>query len=143
MAPAPLPRRPQVGETIRRIRVARELSLADVARKAGVSVASLSRMETNKQSVDVSLLETLADILGVTAASVLGEAGGNGHGDPDELAGRLSALSAPERTRIFLASSRRRDSKQVGAVLDDLVSTVDLVRDELLQVQRNIKRRKR
>lgn len=135
--------RPQVGEAIRRLRVEQQLSLARVAVKAGVSVATLSRVETNKQSVDVGLLERLADILGVTAGAILGEANGDGHDGAEELAHRLSLLSAPERTRIFLSASRSRDPRQIGALLDDLLSTVDLVREELLQVQRNMKRRKR
>lgn len=128
-----------VGETLRRFRIERQLSLAAVAEEAGVSVATLSRVETNKQSVDVALLLELARILEVPPAEIIG-----GDGDADDvgsLARRLATLRPADRTRVFLESSRRGNGKQVQATIDDLLLTIDVLREELLAVRRAVRRR--
>ena len=130
---------PPIGETLRRLRNAKALSLAGVAEQAGISVATLSRVETNKQSLDVPLLLTLAQILDVTPAEILGA---REDGDATAALRRgLARLPAAERTRVFLQSSRRNTPKELQATLDDLLSTVDILRDELLAVQRAVRRR--
>lgn len=129
-----------IGANLRRARVERELSLARVASEAGVSVATLSRVETEKQSVDVALLVTLARILGLSAAELLGEPATD---DPTALARGMARLSTADRTKVFLDASRYRDGKQLGAILDDLVTTIDLMREELLRVQQSVRQRKR
>ena len=132
---------PAVGDMLRRLRVERQLSLAGVAAQAGVSVATLSRVETSKQTLDVPMLQTLARILGVPAGEILGEDGNDD--DPATLERRLARLSGADRTKLFLDASRRRNAKELGNVLDDLLSTIDVLRDELLEVQRSVRRRKR
>lgn len=131
-----------VGETLRRLRTDRELSLAGVAQQAGISVATLSRVETNKQNLDVGLLMTLARILGVPAGEILGN-GGDGN-DHDALARRLGALRMPDRTKVFLQSSpKRHGQKDLQATIEDLLSTVDILRDELEAVQRAVRTRRK
>lgn len=128
-----------IGETLRRFRIERHLSLAAVAEEAGVSVATLSRVETNKQSVDVALLLELARILDVPPAEILG-----GDGEVDDvgsLARRLATLRPADRTRVFLESSRRGNGKQVQTTIDDLLLTIDVLREELLAVRRAVRRR--
>ena len=128
-----------IGEALRRFRTERQLSLAAVAEEAGVSVATLSRVETNKQSVDVALLFELARILGVAPAEIIG-----GDGEADDvgsLARRLATLRPADRTRVFLESSRRGNGKQVQATIDDLLLTIDVLREELLSVRRAVRRR--
>jgi transcriptional regulator with XRE-family HTH domain len=132
-----------VGETLRRLRTERELSLASVAEKAQISVATLSRVETNKQTIDVHLLVTLARILEVPAGEILGDDGDTN--DVDAVSRKLAQLAPADRTRAYLQAARRRSAKEVSSTLDDLLSTVDLLRDELLSVQRAVggSRRKR
>ncbi|HEX6099031.1 MAG TPA: helix-turn-helix transcriptional regulator [Thermoanaerobaculia bacterium] len=130
-----------VGENLRRIRGERQLSLADVAEKARISVATLSRIETSKQNFDVEVLLTLAGILGVSPAEILGAA--NGNDDTHALTHALSRLRTADRARIFLDSSRRRKPQDAAARVDDLLLTIDLLREELVEVQRAVRRRKR
>lgn len=132
---------PLIGNTLRRLRAARGLSLAGVAEQAGISTATLSRVETNKQNLDVELLLALARILRVPAGEILGD-GVDGN-DPDTLARRLSELRPADRTKVILQSARRRRPNELQTTLDDLLATVELLRDELLSVQRAVRRRKR
>jgi transcriptional regulator with XRE-family HTH domain len=129
-----------IGPSLRRLRTEQKLALSAVASRAGISVATLSRIETNKQSIEVGLLSTLAGILGVSARDLFG-----GEDEVEDLAmlsRRIGALSRAERTKVFLESSRRpRDAKQLSPVLDDLVSTVEMLREELLNVQRALRGR--
>jgi transcriptional regulator with XRE-family HTH domain len=133
--------KPQIGESLRQVRSERRLSLATVAEKAGVSIATLSRVETNKQNVDVDLLLVLARVLEVPVSVLLGQ--------PDEaddvhvLSRRLAKLPSADRTRIFLDAARRRDPAQLSALVDDLLSMVDVLREELIAVQRAVRRKKR
>ena len=129
-----------VGPTLRRLRMERDVALSAVAEQAGISIATLSRIETNKQSIEVGLLLTLARILGVSAADVLGEDGERN--DVESLSRRIAALPADERSKVFLQSSRRRKAKDLQPVLDDLVSTVELLREELLSVRSAVRRRR-
>ena len=135
------PDRHQIGVTLRRVRLERELSLADVAGKAGISVATLSRVETDKQNVDVTLLLTLAEVLDVPGAELIG--GDRDGDDPNALVRKLGRLRPSERTKIFLQSAGRREAKPLGAVVDDLLTTVEILREELLHVQRAVRGRAR
>jgi transcriptional regulator with XRE-family HTH domain len=60
-----------LGMAIREIRKAKGLSLQVVSDKAGKSVATLSRIEAGRQSVDVGTLMVLADILDFSAGVLL------------------------------------------------------------------------
>jgi transcriptional regulator with XRE-family HTH domain len=129
-----------IGDNLRHARLAQELSLAEVAGKVGISVATLSRVETDKQGIDVALLLKLAGVLGIPAAEILGGQSGGGE-DTDSLARRLARLRPADRKKVILASARRPDRKQLATVMDDMLSTVDVLREELLQVQRAVRRR--
>lgn len=134
--------RSEIGARLRSARQLRQLSLSDVASRAGISVATLSRLETSKQSVDVELLTTLAGILGIAPARLLGP--GEDSQDLELLADRLAALRAAERAEIMRAAARRRQKqKDLGAVVDDLLATLDILRDELEQVARATRKRRR
>jgi transcriptional regulator with XRE-family HTH domain len=130
-----------VGERLRRIRGERQLSLAAVAQKAGISVATLSRVETEKQSVDVSLLLTLASILGVTASEILGEH--DKVDDSEDLIRRMSRLRPEERTRIYLTSVTQRQSMPLSHMMTSLLATADALREEVLNAQQILRRRGR
>jgi len=127
-----------VAEELRRLRTDRRLSLTKVAEKAGISVATLSRVETNKQNLDIPLLFTLARVLGVSPAEIVGDGNGDGGRDKDNLMHRLSMLRTSERARLLLAT-RRRESKELVTTVDDLLATLDMMRDELLSVHKAVR----
>lgn len=63
----------RVGAAVRRLRSAQGLTLADVAGKAGISSAMLSRVETGDVAPSLDTLAALADALGTSCASLLRE----------------------------------------------------------------------
>ncbi|HEX6088218.1 MAG TPA: helix-turn-helix domain-containing protein [Thermoanaerobaculia bacterium] len=134
---------PEVGAALRLARQARRLSLSDVAGKAGMSVATLSRIETGKQNVDVSLLVNLAHILHVSPAALL-EGNSDGRQPATVLAEELALLSPAERARVLasaLKQSRQDGSKEaLHARVENLLTTLDLIREELHHVRKDIRR---
>ena len=129
---------PEVGARIRSARQQRRLSLSEVAGRMGLSVATLSRIETSKQSLDVDLLVALSRVLGVPASRLLGDT--DGDHDLEVLADRLAALSAGDRARLLQAAMGRRDS-DLAAVIGDLLSTLDVMRDALEKAAREPRKR--
>src|SRR5438105_7718441 len=88
-----------VGNRLRQARVARQLSLNDVAERAKISVATLSRIERDKQGIDVGLFLTLSKILRSTAHELLADASATDKVDP--LAVRIAGLDPTERARLW------------------------------------------
>jgi transcriptional regulator with XRE-family HTH domain len=64
-----------LGRTARRLRESQNLTLADVARVAGISSAMLSRIETGRVSPSLDSMVALAHALGVTASVLLQQVG--------------------------------------------------------------------
>ena len=138
-----------IGERLRATRLAQSRSLADVAGKAKISVATLSRIETDKQSVEMGLFLSLARVLNVPANELLGE-DGNGDGS-DPLARRIAALNTRERLDLWrdLAAERRSqrgtrrgtEVRQVAQQVEELLAQVDFFREELESVRKKMKRR--
>lgn len=140
-----------VGERIREARLAQNRSLADVAEKAQISVATLSRIENDKQSVDLALFVALARVLDTTPNELLGDHAGNGRGDHgDPLARRIASLAPKERADLWreLAAGRRTrrakvrlDAQQISQQIDELLAQMDFLREELESVRKRVKRR--
>jgi transcriptional regulator with XRE-family HTH domain len=138
-----------IGERIREARLAQDRSLADVAAKAQISVATLSRIETDKQSLDLGLFLSIAQVLQVSAQQLLGDQGSGSGGDP--LARRIAALGARERLELWkdLAEERRTqrgkrrgaESRQVGQQVEELLAQVDFLREELESIRKRMKKR--
>lgn len=138
-----------IGARLRATRLSQSRSLADVAGKAKISVATLSRIENEKQSVEMGLFLSLARVLNVPANELLGE-DGNGDGS-DPLARRIAALNARERLDLWrdLAVERRThrvtkrgsDFRQVAQQVEELLAQMDFLREELESVRKTIKRR--
>ncbi|HEX9161231.1 MAG TPA: helix-turn-helix transcriptional regulator [Thermoanaerobaculia bacterium] len=135
-----------VGTALRSARTSRGMSLSEVAAAAGISTATLSRIETEKQGVAVSLLLTLSRILRVSPAGVLGDNGETGD-NKDALVSALAALTSKERAKVVAAANTRRVSRganqQMRAQLDGLLATMDVIREELSELQRQARRRRR
>jgi transcriptional regulator with XRE-family HTH domain len=138
-----------IGERIRATRLAQSRSLADVAAKAKISVATLSRIENDKQSVEMRLFLSLARVLNVPATELLGEEGCQTDGDP--LARRIAALGTRECLDLWrsLATERRSqrisargtEVRQVAQQVEELLAQIDFVREELDAVRKRMKRR--
>ncbi len=77
------------GAAVRRTRLARGLSLRAVAARTGVSPATLSAVENGRTGLTVTRLHTLAAVLGVPAAQLLGT------GVPPEVPAPPAAPAAP------------------------------------------------
>jgi transcriptional regulator with XRE-family HTH domain len=64
-----------LGRTARRLRESQNLTLADVARRADISSAMLSRLETGRVSPSLETIVALARALGVTASALMQRVG--------------------------------------------------------------------
>ena len=138
-----------VGNRLRHVRTTQQRSLADVAGKADISVATLSRVENNKQALDLQLLLRLAKILKTTAAEIIGDERESDDSEP--LAQKLARLSPAERTRIWreLASVKKqashsgRDVDRVLAQVEELLAQIEFLRSELEAVRNRVRREPR
>jgi transcriptional regulator with XRE-family HTH domain len=136
-----------VGHRIRQTRNAQQRSLSDVAGKAGVSVATLSRVENNKQALDLELFLRLARILKINPSTLLGD---DENAAEESLADRLGRLSQSERTKLWrdLAGAKRqsgveRRASHVSAQVDELLAQIEFLRAELEAVRKRIRREPR
>lgn len=64
-----------LGRTARRLRESQNLTLADVARRANISSAMLSRLETGRVSPSLETIVALSQALGVTASALMQRVG--------------------------------------------------------------------
>ncbi|HLW25694.1 MAG TPA: XRE family transcriptional regulator [Steroidobacteraceae bacterium] len=69
-----------LGRTARRLRESQSLTLADVARRANISSAMLSRLETGRVSPSLETIVALAQALGVTASALMQRVGADDGG---------------------------------------------------------------
>ena len=139
-----------IGERIREMRQSQGRSLADVAAKAKISVATLSRIENDKQSVDVALFIVLAKVLQIPAPELLGVDTDNGTA-VDPLVRRISVLHASDRADLWreLAAERRMlrtkgrvaPARDLAQHVDELMAHMDFVREELELVRKRVKKR--
>jgi transcriptional regulator with XRE-family HTH domain len=136
-----------IGEKLRELRHSQGRSLADIAGKAKVSVATLSRIENDKQSVDMGLFLILAKVLQVRPNELLDD---DGSEDKDPMARRVAGLGSTDRADFWrdLASERRTQRNRRGAAMrdvgqqvDELLAQVDFLREELESVRKRVKRK--
>lgn len=139
-----------IGERLRGARQSQGRSLADVAEKVNVSVATLSRIENDKQSVDVGLFLQLAQALNTPAQELLTGATEEANG-ADPLVRRITALDSSERTNLWLelAAERRAHRSRRGAQsqifsqhVEELVAQVEFLREELEAVRKVMRKRR-
>ena len=142
---------PMIGERIRELRQAQGHSLADIAGKAKISVATLSRIENDKQSVDLGLFLVLAKVLQVAAHELLHvESDGESDGNVDPLARRIAMLETKKRTELWrdVATERRAQRARsrsprtdTAQQVDEMLAQIDYMRDELENFRKRIKKR--
>jgi transcriptional regulator with XRE-family HTH domain len=136
-----------IGDRIRHTRVGQQRSLADIASKADVSVATLSRIENDKQALDLQLFLRLAKILRTPASDLLGDNGESEEAEP--LARKVADLPPSERAKLWrdLAearrqaplAARRRAADQIAAQVDELLAQIECLRTELENVRKRIR----
>jgi transcriptional regulator with XRE-family HTH domain len=118
------------------------MSLADVAGEAHVSAATLSRVERDKQAIDVELFLTLARVLNAAPADLLtDEAAGTADA---VLVTRIAAMQARERTKLWREINaersqqrqrKRADAHNMALEVEELLAQMDLLRDEIDSVR--------
>jgi transcriptional regulator with XRE-family HTH domain len=136
-----------VGNRIRIARQSRNLSLTDLASRADISAATLSRIERDKQNVDLGLFLTLTRILQLTPHEVLEDAETQEGVDP--LVRAISGMQTGERAQLWrsLAAerkthrSRKADGRAVANEVEELLAQVDFIRGEIESVQKRLRQR--
>lgn len=139
-----------IGEKIRGLRQSQGRSLADIADKAKISVATLSRIENEKQTLDLGLFLVLARVLGIAPAEILSD-GADPDDSVDPLARRIARLHTRERTELWreLAAERRTTRsrtrgqalRELGQQVEELLAHMDFLREELEVVRKRVKNR--
>ncbi len=128
-----------IGSRIRESRVSQHKSLNEIASRAKISAATLSRIETEKQGVGISLFLLLAKVLKVHPNELLGEPESTDGGDP--IAQKLASMNASDRTQMWQElTAIRRDgrarrakevSTNVGAQIEEILAQIDYLRQEV------------
>lgn len=133
------------GHKLRTARLAQDMSLQQVAEKAKISTATLSRIETAKQTLDVGTLLVLAKILKLRPSDIVDDA--EPRAERDDLVQKLVQLDPRTRTEVWqLLAARRRGEKQrgrqagdVALEVEELLSQIDFLRAEIESVKRHIR----
>jgi transcriptional regulator with XRE-family HTH domain len=128
-----------IGERIRQTRQARRLSLSDVAGRAKISVATLSRIERDKQGLELGLFLILCKVLKTSPRELLIE--GENDNNVDPLAVRIAGLNHPDRMQLWhdLAANRRGDRRshmraqmrKLADEVEELLAQLEYVRVEM------------
>lgn len=139
-----------IGERLREARDVRGLSLTDVASKAHISAATLSRIENGKQGLDFALFLVLAKVLEVSPSDLV-EDGEDTANDP--LAARIAQLTTSDRVRLWkdLAEARRgsrnrkhaRSNDTASQQMEELHAQFEYIREELEAVRTSMRKRGR
>jgi len=136
-----------VGNRLRVARQSRNLSLTELASRADISAATLSRIERDKQNVDLGLFLTLTRILKLTPHEVLEDA--NAEEGVDPVVRAISGMQTGERAQLWrsLAEERRThrthkaNGRAVANEVEELLAQVDFIRGEIESVQKRLRRR--
>lgn len=128
-----------IGERLRDARQNQQLSLTQVATRANISAATLSRIENEKQGLGIQMLFALSRILGVSPEAMIGESGPGTSTGEKELAQQISDMHPADRTRLWreLASCRRSPARnrasrhEATARLEELLAQIDFLRQEI------------
>lgn len=139
-----------IGERIRESRLAQERSLVDVSRKAKISVATLSRIENDKQTLDIPTFLVLARVLKRAPDELLGADATPGDG-MDPMVRKISQFEAAERARLWRelalarrtarGNTRRVQLDHIAAQIEEVLAQISFLQEELVELQKRLKRR--
>ena len=137
-----------VGNRIREARTSRDLSLSDVASRASISVATLSRIERDKQGLELGLFLVLCRILKTAPHEMLRDGAGE---NIDPLALQISRLKHAERVQLWrdLADARRSTGRsasraqmrRLGDEVEELLAQLQFVSAEIEAVHDVVRKR--
>jgi transcriptional regulator with XRE-family HTH domain len=135
-----------IGARIRELRTTRRMSLSEVATQASISTATLSRIETGKQNLDVGLMTTIARVLHLSPHDLL---------DADEnidgaLADKIATLKPNARARFWrdLSGSRERNgvssrhAEDLTIEVEELLAQIDFLRGEVDRIRVGLQTRR-
>lgn len=135
-----------VGARLREARTSRNLSLNEVASRAHISVATLSRIERDKQGLDLGLFLVLCKVLKTVPHDMLGS---EEIGDP--LALQIGRLNHGERVQLWrdLADARRVDRhtmprwqiRRLADEVEELLAQLQYVQAEIETFQTQVRKR--
>ncbi|HEY6843286.1 MAG TPA: helix-turn-helix transcriptional regulator [Thermoanaerobaculia bacterium] len=138
-----------VGSRIREARTSRSLSLNDVAERAHISVATLSRIERDKQGIDLGLFLILCRILKTEPRDMIGSEDSASNIDP--LAQRIGRLRHGDRVQLWrdLADARRSEKRQTNRAnarrlsdeVEELLAQLQYVQAEIEAVHARTRKR--
>lgn len=119
--------------------------MKQVAEKADLSLATLSRIENNKQPVDTDLLLSLARILKADPAELLGIRAQAKDDSPAAIVRRILALNPDERMVLWkelakTGSGSSRASRSIGDV-EQLLAQLEFIRGEIARVTNSLRRK--
>jgi transcriptional regulator with XRE-family HTH domain len=136
-----------VGNRIREARTSRNLSLNEVATRANISVATLSRIERDKQGLDLGLFFILCKVLKAMPHDLIGDEGGE---NVDPLALQIGRLNHSERVQLWrdLANGRRNERRQtmrskvrrLNDEIEELLAQLQYVQAEIESVQNQVRK---
>lgn len=138
-----------IGDRLRDARNSLGLSLTDIAAKADISAATLSRIENGKQGLDLEVFLLLAKILAVPPSALLDSSEETNESDP--LAGRIASLPCLDRAKLWreLTETRRKtrrahSSRQdnIEHRLDELFAQFEMIYEELSAMRATVRRRR-
>ena len=138
-----------IGERLRQLRQSQGRSLADIAGKAKVSVATLSRIENDKQSLEINLLVTLAQVLQVAPADLLQRVTDE-NDEERPLAQRIAGLEVKKRTELWrdLAAERRTQrtrtrhgGRDLAQQVEEVLAQMEFLREELETVRKQVRKK--
>jgi len=135
-----------IGEQLRKIRKEHGMSLNDVATKVDISVATLSRIETNKQTVELGLFVELAKILKTPPSALIDNESVDAQA---QLSRRVVNLDRTERLNLWrelaVSAKRRRELarrkpqlQQIALEVDELLAHLDLLKAEVESVRNRL-----
>jgi transcriptional regulator with XRE-family HTH domain len=134
-----------VGERLRDSRQSQHLSLTDVATKAGISAATLSRIETSKQGVALNLFLAIAKILKAVPHELLGDTATD-RTVSDPLVKKIAGLAALERAKLWreLTAARRArkaSRRELSQQVEELVAQLEYFQQEINAVRVSLRKR--
>jgi transcriptional regulator with XRE-family HTH domain len=129
--------------------MARNLSLQEVSVRAHISAATLSRVERDKQGLDLALFLILCKVLGISAHEILESDGAADSDDP--LVVKIAKLAHSERVQLWrdLAAKSgtgrgrtlRAQMHNLGEEVDELLAQFEFIRSEIESVQSRLRQR--
>lgn len=132
----------EIGANIRAARQTRGLALAAVAGKAGVSVATLSRMENGKQAVDAALLVVVATIIDTPPAVLLG--GAVASANAEAVIASLVIMADDERRRVIRSAVEHRSrTATADELIGEVVADLEAAAEKLVAIKRAVKKSRR